>query len=168
MYIKYSPKNFLQKWNIHPNISAGQTQLWLGGMLRANSYVARAKRFTPWNMNLRACTLKNIDRRVFLFGLFVLHRFCKKKKNHQKQVIFPKSRLAGRSFRALDKDPFGSKVLERYVDSIASEIKTEKNSRIMKVLSVYLKLSSEKKVKTKLFFCTRHLQRDVIIKKRSA
>ena len=38
----------------------------------------------------------------------------------------------------------------------------------MKVLSVYLKLSSEKKVKTKLFFCTRHLQRDVIIKKRSA
>ena len=76
-----------------------------------------------------------------------------------------KSRLAGRSFRALDKDPFGSKVLERYVDSIASEIKTEKNSRIMKVLSVYLKLSSEKKVKTKLSFCTRHLQRDVTIKK---
>ena len=38
----------------------------------------------------------------------------------------------------------------------------------MKVLSVYLKLSSEKKVKTKLFFCTRHLQRDVIIKKKSA
>ena len=38
---------------------------------------------------------------------------------------------------------------------ITSEIKTEKNSRIMKVLSVYLKLSSEKKVKSKIFFCTR-------------
>ena len=32
----------------------------------------------------------------------------------------------------LDKDPFGSKVLKRYVESITAERKAEKNSRIMK------------------------------------
>ena len=32
----------------------------------------------------------------------------------------------------LDKDPKESKVLERYAESISSEIKAEKNSRIMK------------------------------------
>ena len=49
------------------------------------------------------------------------------------------------------KDPLESKVLERYFESITSELKTEKNSRIKKVLGVYLKMSSEKKVKSMLF-----------------
>ena len=105
-------------------------------------------------MNLRACTLKNIDRRVFLFGFCVLQKSPKKrsflpKRHLQREVI--KSRLAERRFRVLYKDLFGSKVLERYFESITSELKTEKNSRIKKVLSVYLKLSSEKKVKSMLF-----------------
>ena len=32
----------------------------------------------------------------------------------------------------LDKEPFGSKVLKRYVESITSERKAEKNSEVMK------------------------------------
>ena len=78
------------------------------------------------------------------------------KRHLQPEVI--KSRLARRRFRVLDKDPLESKVLKIYFESITSEIKTEKNSRIMKVVSDYLNLSSEKKVKSKLFFCTFAIQ----------
>lgn len=116
-------------------------------------------------MKIRACTLKNIDRRVFCLVFVSYIGFVK---NHQKNRSFLpkrhlqreviKSRLAGRRFRVLDKDPLESKVLERYFESIASEIKTEKNSRVIEVVSDYLNLSSEKKVKSKLFFCTFAIQ----------
>ena len=75
--MKYSPKYFCR-----PNT----TLTWWnaqGEQLRG----AREEVHTLKYEFTCACTLKNIDRRVFLFGLFVLHRFCKKK--HQKQVIFP-------------------------------------------------------------------------------
>ena len=36
----------------------------------------------------------------------------------------------------LDKDPFGSKVLKRYVENISSEIKAGKNNRIISYFSL--------------------------------
>ena len=56
---------------------------------------------------------------------------CKIRRNQLKSYNALESESFLTRIQVLDRDPFGSKVLKRYVENISSEIKAGKNSRII-------------------------------------
>ena len=61
---------------------------------------------------------------------------CKIRRNQLKSYNALESESFLTRIQVLDRDPFGSKVLKRYVENISSEIKAGKNSRITSYFSL--------------------------------